>query len=303
MAFVFRSERNMMNSLNSQIETNNYSNEDEFNPDIISQFKSQESILKDPNIINNRYNNIFDPSPPFLTGAERIQLKKNDNSPGPGTYNISKGYYNKHRQFSSRQENSKPEEYELFDLPLFRMREVINNNPGPGHYNPSEKDLFGGRFKNKNKLLFNKDNNSSSNNSHKIWKKENNIQTTNCNSLEVEKNINKLIYIYSSKRRKNEKENSKKEKNSEIIKKKIDEYSGGELPENFSMKNIRSPLTMKTSENNFGNNNNSKISGITLDTERTSINTSKLNYSQIRNKSSKLYQNQEYIKTNKIMTD
>ena len=291
MAFVFRSERNMMKSLNSQIEANNYSNEDEFNTDIISQIKSQESILKDPNIINNRYNNIFDPSPPFLTGAERNQLKKNDNSPGPGTYNISKGYYNKHRQFSSRQENSIPEEYELFDLPLLRMREVINNNPGPGHYNPSEKDLFGGRFKNKNKLLFNKDNNSSSNNSHKIWKKENNIQITNGNSLEIEKNINKLIYIYSSKRRKNEKENLKKEKKSEIAKKKVEEYSGGELPENFSMKNIRSPLTMKTSENNFGNNNNSKISGITLDTERTSINTSKLNNSQIRNKSSKLFQN------------
>ena len=37
--------------------------------------------------------------------------------------------------------------------------------------------------------------------------------------------------------------------------------------------------------------NNSKISGITFDTERTSINASKLSYGQIRNKSSKLLKN------------
>ena len=288
MAFVFRAERNIMNSLNTQVETNICANKEELNSNTLSQIKSQDNILKDPNLINNRYNNIFSLSPPFLTGAERNQYKKESNSPGPGTYNISKGYYNKHRQFSSRQENSKPEEYELFDLPLLRMKEVINDNPGPGYYNPSEKDLFGGKFTNKNKLLIKKNNNSSSNNEANIFKKEKNA-ITNSNSLEIDNNINKLIYIYSSKRRKGKKENMKKEENTEINKKKIDEY-GGELTENFSMKNIKSPLTMKISDNNLGNNN-SKISGVTLDTERTSINTSKLNYSYIRNKSSKLFQN------------
>ena len=281
MAFVFRAERNRINSLNSQNESNiyNYNKEEEFNSNILSQIKSQENIFKYSNLINNRYNNILDsPSPPFLTSAERNISKKEENSPGPGTYNISAGYYNKHRQFSSRQENSKPEEYELFDLPLLRMKEVINDNPGPGQYNPNEKDLFGGKYKNKNNYF-------SANN---IFQKKNKIiiqdkKNKNDNSYEVENNIKKLICIYSSKKRK---EDEQKENN----KKKINDC--GELVENTSMKNIRCPSTVKKSENNSGkNNNNSKISGITLDTERTSINTSKLSYSQIRKKSSKIFRN------------
>ena len=312
MAFVFRSERNIFNPINSQKEINNYnnSNENQIYTNILSQVNPQENIIKDTNLINNRYNNIYDSSsPPFLTGAERNISKKRENSPGPGSYNISKGYYNKHRQFSSRQENSKPEEYELFDLPLLRMKEVINDNPGPGHYNPSEKDLFGGKFKNKSKLLLNRNNNSSlSNNSQSeynyLFK---NIKNKNENngSLEVENNINKLIYIYSSKRRKsgkdenlkNSENNMKNNMKNNLNKKKFNDC--GELPENFSMKNIRSPLSIQCSENdnkinnNLGmnNHNKSKISGITLDTERTSINSSKLSYSQIRNKSTKLFQN------------
>lgn len=287
MAFVFRAERNSMNSLNSQKGTNNYNynNKEEFNSNILSQVKSQDNILKHSNLINNRYNNIFDsPSPPFLTGAERNKSTKESNSPGPGSYNISAGYYNKHRQFSSRQENSKPEEYEFFDLPLLRMKEVINLNPGPGHYNPNEKELFGGKFKNKNI-------NSSAKN---IFQKKNKILTQdkkndNYNSFEVENNINKLIYIYSSKKRKEENENLKKVEQKEKTEKKLNH--GNELIENSSIKNIRSPLTMQISENNSGkNNNNSKISGVTLDTERTSINTSNLSNCKINQKSSKVLQ-------------
>ena len=293
MAFVFRSERGIMQQLNSQ--NNNLNNENEINLNTISK----DNIIKDTDLINHRYKNIIDPpAPPFLSGVERTKIQNDENSPGPGTYNISEGYYNKHRQFSSRQENTKPEEYEIFDIPLFRMRGVINNNPGPGHYNPSEKDLFGGRFKikNKPKLLINRNNKSSlSNISHSlnnIFKKD--INKENSHSIEINKNMNKLVLIYSSKRRKGENEQII---NKEQSPKKVNDC--GEIMENFSMKNIRPPpLSIKTSEsanktkNNIGiRNNNSKLSGITLDTERTSINTSKLSYSQIRNKSSKLIQN------------
>ena len=309
MAFVFRSERNIFNPKNSQNEINNYNNnkENQIYTNILSQVNSQDNIIKDANLINNRYNSIYESSsPPFLSGAERNITKKRETSPGPGTYNISKGYYNKHRQFSSRQENSKPEEYELFDLPLLRMKEVINDNPGPGYYNPSEKDLFGGKFKNKSKLLLNRNNksllgNNSQSEKNYLFRNEKNKNDSN-SSLEIKDNINKLIYIYSSKRRKSEKdENLKKSgtniNNNAIIKRFND--CGGELPENFSMKNIKTPLSIQCSENdniianNLGmnNNNKSKISGITLDTERTSINSSKLSYSQIRNKSTKLLQN------------
>ena len=308
MAFVFRAERNINMSNNSRNEYNNYNNENQLNSNILSEVKSQENILKDLNLINNRYNIIDSPSPPFLIGEERIKSKKEENSPGPGTYNISKGYYNKHRQFSSRQENSKPEEYEIFDLPLLRMKEVINDNPGPGQYYPSEKDLFGGKFKNKNKIIANRNNNSSVNN---IYLTENNQKKQENNfhykSIDVEKDINNLVHIFSSKRRKKLDSKNLKINEKTVNKKNMNEF---EKSENFSMKNIKSPLNIQTSENEKKNNNNrvlnnnnSKISGLTLDTERTSINTSKFSYSQIRNKSSKLLQNlKSQFKTNQDST-
>ena len=295
MAFVFRSERGIINPIN--FHNDNYNN---YNSENLST-KPQENTIKDTDLMNNRYNSIIDsPAPPFLSGAERNKSKNDENSPGPGTYNISKGYYNKHRQFSSRQENSKPEEYEIFDLPLLRMKGVTNNNPGPGYYHPSEKDLFGGKFKTKNKpkILINRNNNSSlSNISHSvnnIFRKDKNKEKVN-NSIEINKNMNKLVLIYSSKKRKNENEQNLINKDNNLNQKKVSDC--GEIFENISMKNIR-PLSIQSSEsdNKHKNNrdikyNNSKISGITLDTERTSINTSKLSHSQIRNRSSKLLQN------------
>ena len=284
MAFVFRSERKILNFLNSPNE-NNMENENNINSNILFQVKSQENILKDSNLFNNRYNNLINsPSPPFLTGVERNKYNKNEDFPGPGKYNISKGYYNKHRQFSSRQENSKPEEYELFDLPLLRMKEVVNDNPGPGQYNPNEKELFGGKFRKRKKEILIRNNSLLNNISQSSIKRE----TQENKNLEIGKNINNLICIYSSKRRKTDKEDNLEKKS-----------NYGELSENYSMKNIKSSLsisseTEKKLKNNLkinNNNNNSKISGITLDTERTSKNISRLSLSQIRNKSSKLFQN------------
>ena len=163
------------------------------------------------------------------------------------------------------------------------MRGVINNNPGPGHYNPSEKDLFGGRFKikNKPKLLINRNNSSSLNNIsqslNNILKKDTNKEKAH--SIEVNKNMNNLVLIYSSKRRKGEE--NKQIINKEITPRKLSDC--GELIENFSMKNIRPPLSINSSENDKKAKNNIelitnsyKISRINLDTERTSINTSKL---------------------------
>lgn len=303
MAFVFRSERNIIKSLDYQNESNNNKNDQ---PNNLLQVKPNENILEDTNLINNRYNILDSPSPPFLSSVERIKSnKKNDETPGPGSYNISKGYYNKHRQFSSRQDNSIPEEYDLINMPLLRMKEVINDNPGPGHYYPSEKDLFGGRFKNRNKSTLNARNKNNSSLSN-ISQSNNNIirQTNNDkdNSKDMDNDINKLLYIYSPKKRKSENNTDKKVRN-----------DCGELIENYSMKNIRGPLSIHSSNNgdiviqnkNLRglNNNNSKISGMTLDTERTSINSSKLNYSQIRNKSSTILQKINNQLNNNIFND
>ena len=38
-------------------------------------------------------------------------------------------------------------DFEYINLPSIRLKEVVNNNPGPGQYNPSEKDLFGAKSK------------------------------------------------------------------------------------------------------------------------------------------------------------
>ena len=305
MAFVFRSERNLCKSQDENI--NNYL-PDQVNKSIFS--KQNDNEIKDTNLVNNRYStNALDTSaPPFLSGEKRLKKSK-ENTPGPGAYNICYDYYNKHRQFSSRQDNAIPEEYDLFDLPLLRMKEVINDNPGPGHYHPSEKDLFGGKFR---KMSFSlnskKNNNNNSSSSYNNISKRISIlirQSLNKNiSNDIDKNINRLLYISSPRHRISE--NSAK-------KKKFDE--GRELVENISMKNIRSPLSIKSIEDekkkkensgrriNDSKNNNSKVSGVTLDTERTSINSSKLSYSQARNNSSKIVKKINYQSNKNILSD
>ena len=305
MAFVFRSERNMMKSLLPQSD-NNCDNDNYYKySNISSPIKTNENLLKDKSKQSSKkYSPLESPSPPFLSNTERNKQKKIEDSPGPGTYNISKGYYDKHRQFSSRQENSIPEEYDYYNLPLLRMKEVINENPGPGQYNPSEKDLFGGKFGNKNKIfpIF-RNNNVSENGSQSvsnIFKRRKSSEKEN--SYDIDKNMDKLIYIYSPQKKVNNEEKRINKVNN-MSKKKLDDY--GEVEGNISMKNIRGPLSSLSNEsdnnniilNNMGlsnNNNNSKISGITPDTERTSINTSKLSHSQVRNKSSKLLQKLSY---------
>jgi hypothetical protein len=278
MAFVFRSERNFSKSQNDN--KNNY---DSVN-NLVFQ-KQNDNIIEDTNLVNNRYitNLLESPKHPFLSSSERIK-KKQEDTPGPGTYNISNGYYNKHRQFSSRQDNAIPEEYDLFDLPLLRMKEIINENPGPGHYYPSEKDLFGGKFKRRNYSLNSKNNNTNNsllkNNSksiNNIFRQNTNINKEKDNINNIDNNINQLLYISSPRKKMNENSPNKKKND-----------DSGELVENISMKNIKSPLSIQSSEDekktkdydsrriNKTINNNSKVSGVTLDTERTSINTSKL---------------------------
>ena len=307
MAFVFRAERNFSKYQNEN--ANDYQS-DQVNNLIFS--KQKDNVIEDTNLVNNRYNiNLLDPqSPPFLSKVERIKKSK-ENSPGPGAYNISEGYYNKHRQFSSRQDNAIPEQYELFDLPLLRMKEVINDNPGPGHYNPSEKDLFGGKFKKNNSLSLNSKNNNINNSlsnknskSINIIFKQNKNNINKDNSNDIDNNINQLLYISSPRKKINENSPNKK-KNDE----------GDELVENLSMKNIRGPLSIQSTEEekkikeNFGRrinkfkNNNSKMSGITLDTERTSINSTKLSHSQAMNYSPKIMKKINYQSNKNIYTD
>ena len=294
MAFVFRSERNFDKYLNIQ---NNYSVKQN-TQNSKSPIKANENII---NNANNSYNNILSSqNPPFLSSSKRNKSIKIEQSPGPGSYNISNEYYNKHKQFSSRQENSIPKDNKFFNLPILRIKEFKNDNPGPGYYNPSEKDLFGGKYKNNNKFLINLMNGNNNNFFNNISKSVSNIfikkNNDKENSIDINNNLNKLMNISSAKKRIIENENNINKENSNNNSKS--RINSGVIFENASLRNIRSPISKHSyeSDNNKKKNkigyysNISKISGLTLDTERTSINTSKLSNSQIRNKSSKILQ-------------
>lgn len=277
MAFVFRSERNLMQPYQSN-------NEKEFNSNELSPIKAGKDN-------NNRYNNLLESPSPCFKSTERNKTNKIDDSPGPGTYNISKGYYDKHRQFSSRQENSIPPEYDYFNIPLMRMKEVVNNNPGPGYYNPNENtNLFGGKYK-----YNNTGNNNSFNN---ISKSVNNIfrrRIINDKDKinDIDKNMDTLIAISSPKKRKNE---LSKDKDNTSNKSKNVDFE--KFFENKFLKNIKNPILFYSSEvDNIKmknkerlNSNFSKKSGLSLETEGTSVNSSKISYSQIRVKTSNLSQ-------------
>ena len=278
MAFVFRSERNLLKPSKDN-------NEKEFNSNELSPIKTQKDS-------NDRYNNLLESPSPCFKSTERNRTKKIDDSPGPGTYNISKGYYDKHRQFSSRQDNAIPPEYDYFNIPLMRMKEVVNNNPGPGYYNPYESNPIGGKYK-----YNNTGNDSSFNN---ISKSVNNIFRRRIINdkdkiIDIDKNMDTLIAISSPKKRKNELSKDKDKDNNSNNSKMVDFEK---LFENKSLKNIKNPILLYSSEvDNIKkkgkerlNSNFSKKSGLSLETEGTSVNSSKISYSQIRVKTSKLSQ-------------
>ena len=274
MSHIFHSEKRSLKCLIPQ-------NEKEFNTNVVTPIK-----LK-----NN--NNMFEsPNPPFIPYIDR--KRKAEDSPGPGSYDISEGYYNKHRQFSSNQSYSIPVEYEYLNLPLLRNKEMINDNPGPGHYNPCEKDLFGGKFKKKKNLFLRNDNSlsNSSNSANSIIRQRNNT------NKDYSKDLNNLI-ICSERRKKENEKNENNENNVEL-------NDCGEPIDNFTPSRNKYPSSVYSfeSENNkikhnMGKNKNfSKISGLTLDTEGTSIDSSKVSYSQMRLKSSKFLQIKYQINKN-----
>ena len=78
MAFVFRSERNMMKSLLPQSD-NNCDNDNYYKySNISSPIKTNENLLKDKSKQSSKkYSPLESPSPPFLSNTERNKQKKN----------------------------------------------------------------------------------------------------------------------------------------------------------------------------------------------------------------------------------
>ena len=275
MAFVFRSERNFDYQKDSNVDSIPI-NEDKdkinkVNSDIIAKLKQKEKKKKlNKESINSNISNKN--NPPFSSTSEKVTLQTKEDTPGPGSYNINKLYYNKHKHFSSREGFSDSIDFEYINLPSIRLKEVVNNNPGPGQYNPSEKDLFGAKFK-KFKI---KDNNKKRNVSKSAFdiliKRKNDFNNPN-NKID---NIKDFVFVYSSKAKieNYNKNNDKTCNSSSILNNK----------ETSTYRNNKSEIIIKKKINK----NNSHISAATLDTQRSSINTSRMTLTNPRNASSKI---------------
>ena len=274
MAFVFRSERNF----DYQKDSNNNSivyNEDKINKinsDIITKLKNKE---KKKQLNNEKYTGYTSSkNVPFSSSSEKATFNTKEETPGPGAYNINKLYFNRHRQFSSREGFSNYIDYDYTNLPSIRMKEVGNNNPGPGQYNPNEKELFGGKFKKLyNMKINNKKRNTSKSANDIFFKRKNDVNNINNHKIDDMKDF---FFVYSSKTKD---ENSNR--------------NNGRSSNASSIINNREPSTFRNNEseiiiNHKMNKNNSYKSAGTLDTQRSSINSSKMTLTYPRNPSSKI---------------
>ena len=275
MAFVFRSERNFDYQKDSNVDS--FMNNDDkdkinkINSDIITKLKKKEKKKKlNKETINSNISNKN--NPPFSSTSEKVTMNIKEDTPGPGSYNINKLYYNRHKHFSSREGFSDSIDFEYINLPSIRLKEVVNNNPGPGQYNPSEKDLFGAKFK---KLYNIKANNKKRN----ISKSANDIlikRKDDFNNINNKiNNIKDFVFVYSTKTKaeNSNKNNDKTCNSSSILNNK----------ETSTIRNNKSEIIIKKNINK----NNSHMSAATLDTQRSSFNTSRMTLTNPRNVSSK----------------
>ena len=280
MAFVFRSERKFdYDYHNDSIQDLSINSKETIklgNSDIIDKIKEQELKL-----IFNSINNIKKKSnrnPPFSTSSERVSRNTKDETPGPGAYNINKLYFNRHRQFSSRRSFSERNGKEFFNFPTIRLKGVSNDNPGPGQYEPNEKDLFGGKFK---KLYKNKVNII-----RNLSRSAKDIFIENIKDIKdinnIQNDMKDFIFVSSSNVTKRKNLNFKNN-NSNNNEKSFNSSSFINMKESFILKNHESELF----KNKF-NKNNSRLSGATIDTQKSSLNTSNITYTNQINGNSKI---------------
>ena len=270
MAFVFRSKRDF-----------NYQQESSI--DSYSVNSPEEQIIQEKQkLLINKYNKISNNNKkiPFSSSSEKIsmKIKEKDTTPGPGSYNVNKLYYNKHKEFSSKEGfDDNTSDFDFFSLPSIRIKGTINDNPGPGQYDMNEKELFGGKFKKIYNMKKNINSNLSKSAKYIITDKKNNINNnSNINNININNDIKEYIFISSAKSNIEKDINSNNNKN------------------NNSALNIKEPLTYRNNESdimilkNKKNKNISKISGATLETQRSSINSSKLTLTNPQNHNSKI---------------
>ena len=290
MAFVFRSER----KLDYQKEPNkDYSlviNDQKMQKlkDVIRtklQKKNEKrNQLNKDKFINSNLDLSNSINVPFFSTSEKAIINSKDETPGPGAYDINKLCFNKHKEFSLREGFSDANEFDFFNLPSVRLKEVKNNNPGPGQYYPNEKELFGGKFKKKYNMKYHDKFRTLSKSAKDIFIKRKNYNKINDNSNNNFDDMKDIIQVSSSKIKRVKANNSVNNNNNET---KNQSYNSSLIL------NKRQPSTFRNDESeilikNRKHKNNSHISGATLDTQRTSLNSSNATLTNQRNPSSKI---------------
>ena len=141
MAFVFRAEKKPDSYFQEHHKINvlnNYKNK------ITKEIEDSDSkIIKANNIANQS-------SIPFLSSTHKL-IKKIEDTPGPGQYNINKDRESlAHRQYLKnnleKYKSSLNNHYSYFTFNDLKNDKKLL--PGPGQYNPGENELFGAKIKN-----------------------------------------------------------------------------------------------------------------------------------------------------------
>ena len=284
MAFVFRSERKFdydyHNDSFQDLSINSKEALKLGNSDIIDKLEQEKKMLL--NSINN-IKNKSNRNPPFSTSSERVSFNTKDETPGPGAYNINKLLFNRHRQFSSRRSFSEHNGNEFFNFPTIRLKGVSNDNPGPGQYEPNESDLFGGKFKQLYKNKINIIRNLSKSAKDIFLENIKDIKDIKDNNINNQNYIKDFIFVSSSsitKRKNPQIRNNNSNYNND---KSFNSSSFINMKDSSIIKNHESEILKKKFKKN-----NSHFSGATIDTQKSSLNTSNVTYTNQINGNSKI---------------
>ena len=288
MAFVFRSERNFDYQKEPNKDSSftlNDKNIQKFNDEIITKLrkkKEKRNQLNNDKHTNNNSEISNSVNIPFFSTSEKAIINSKDETPGPGAYNINKLFFNRHKQFSLREGFSDTNEFDFFNLPSIRLKEVPNNNPGPGQYYPNERDLFGGKFKKIYNTKINNKFRTLSKSARDIFIKKKNDKKINDSNNNFD-DMKDIIQVSSS----GVKRVKTKDNTINNIETKNPSYNSSLIL------NKRQPSTFRNNESemyirNKKRKNISRISGASLDTQRSSLNSSHLTLTNQRNPSSKI---------------
>ena len=143
MAFVFRADK--ADKADNNLDIFPFKIDDELKPKI--KLKDNSKLFNE-NPINKSF-------VPFLSTSEKL-IHKTEETPGPGEYNIDNNSENFIHKIYIKDaiNNYKDSLYDLYSLiNAYNNKKDEKPTPGPGEYNPSTQELFGGKIKKKKGII------------------------------------------------------------------------------------------------------------------------------------------------------